>query len=84
MAEDNDYDADDDFDELDELDELDSDIIKSFDDSAANDEAPVIRRSASANARSNVWQRLDSRWENQWLREQLSDWDDWDESADAI
>lgn len=31
----------------------------------------------------SAWQRLDERNDDKWLKEQLSDWDDWDESDDA-
>jgi hypothetical protein len=30
----------------------------------------------------SAWQRLDERRDAEWLREQLSDWDDWDEFGD--
>ena len=29
--------------------------------------------------RAAAWRRLDERRDDKWLREQLSDWDDWDE-----
>jgi len=42
-------------------------------DENADDTSPEAEYS------QNAWQRLDRRWESEWLREQLSDWDDWDE-----
>ena len=37
---------------------------------------------AGSKFRQSAWQRLDERRDAAWLREQLSDWDDWDELGD--
>ena len=67
-------------DDIIEFDELDDEMPELQDVEAANDERVVERR----NPATRAWQRLEERGESRWLREQLSDWDDWDENADAI
>ena len=67
--------------EADEFDDFDLGLAQDFEldafDEGDDDVSPSAEYSKSA------WQRLDRRWESEWLREQLSDWDDWDEYFEA-
>ena len=60
----------------DDADDFDPSLGPDFDEDLAEeisfDVGPRTDGSRSA------WQRLDARREEAWLREQLSDWDDWD------
>ena len=70
--------------EGDEFEELGEDLPEDFEveasagDDEKGDPKPTGKRV------ENAWQRLDRRGESRWLQEQLSDWDDWDESIDAV
>ena len=74
MAKENEYEADD-------FDEFDADFVQDV-DLENFDETEVVAKRPSKR-RQLAWQRLDQRWESEWLREQLSDWDDWDDALDA-
>lgn len=61
-----------------DLDDFDSSFGPDFETDIVDDvtEETVTR---SVYTRS-AWQRLDERKDAAWLREQLSDWDDWDDA----
>ena len=40
-------------------------------------------RAAKAARPLSAWQRLEERKDDAWLRDQLADWDDWDEDSGA-
>lgn len=61
-----------------DFDDLDASFGPEFDEQIADD----IDESRTGKYAQAAWQRLDERKDEQWLREQLSDWDDWDDDAD--
>lgn len=63
--------------DADEFDEFEPGFSPGFELDAVDENAEVTL--PGSGYRRNAWQRLDRRWESEWLREQLSDWDDWDE-----
>ena len=46
---------------------------------------PIVIESLTADTSPApaAWRRLDERSDDQWLKEQLSDWDDWDADLDS-
>ena len=62
-----------------DLDDFDSPFGPDFDAEIADDVNEEETLTRSAHTRS-AWQRLDERKDAEWLREQLSDWDDWDDA----
>ena len=46
------------------------------------DGASVVRRATPADGKA-AWQRIEQRRESAWLRDQLTDWDDWDVGIEA-
>ncbi len=48
-----------------------------------SEQTPLGTRAATAARRQSAWQRLDERKDDAWLKDQLADWDDWDEDAGA-
>lgn len=58
-----------------------------FSDTADAEEAPAasitaVRRLSPADGKA-AWQRIEQRRESAWLRDQLTDWDDWDVGNEA-
>ena len=55
-----------------------------FDEDIADETADdmAVDFDARRDPSRSAWQRLDARREEAWLREQLSDWDDWDGDAE--
>ena len=74
MANENEYEAE-------EFDEFDAGFMQDTDPDTFGE--PEIVTMRPSKRRQLAWQRLDQRWEAEWLREQLSDWDDWDEYFDT-
>jgi hypothetical protein len=70
--------------EDDEFQELEEDLPEGFEMEAAGEEDEEVNPGPTGKRLKNAWQRLDRRGESKWLKEQLSDWDDWDESIDAL
>jgi hypothetical protein len=74
MSKEHEYDAD-------EFDDFDIGFAQDLDRDTYDDGDGDTSRQTGYS--KNAWQRLDRRWESEWLREQLSDWDDWDEYFEA-
>ena len=47
------------------------------------EQAPLGAQAAAAARRQSAWQRLDERKDDAWLKDQLADWDDWDDDSGA-
>ncbi len=72
-------------DDADEFDPgFDADFTDHIDEDIADEiaAAQAFDVEGQQNERRSAWQRLDARREEAWLKEQLSDWDDWDGDAE--
>ena len=65
----------------DDTDDFDPTFGSDFDEDLADDIA--IDVGSRPDYSPSAWQRLDARREDAWLREQLSDWGDWDNDSEA-
>ena len=65
----------DEFVEADDIDIVAADLKPA--DSETGTTEPMPQKGAQS-----AWQRLDERREEAWLREQLEDWDDWDDDSE--
>ncbi len=70
---------------VDEADELEpsfgADFVDPVDEDLADEVAAFEVDNQQGESRS-AWQRLDARREEAWIKEQLSDWDDWDDDTE--
>ncbi len=68
----------------DDADDVDPAFGAEFDEDFADGiaENTAVDFDARKDQSRSAWQRLDARRDEVWLREQLSDWDDWDADAE--